>query len=528
MTISKRAVADYLNRELDDWTFLKHWKREDLLEELRELPVRPRITSLLKHWHHQLVTLLLCCIHDNFLLFLDMGSGKTRILLETFAYKRRQGEASCMFVVAINDVNAYGWEDDASIHAPQFKVQVLTGGKGKRWADFEETDADIYVTSYAGMRTMLSKRVPSKKKGRNRDIPDPKLIKQLCDYVDFVAYDEIHKCKNSKSTTYMIARHISKRVELRYGATGTAFGTNPEDLWAEFFLVDLGETLGPTLGLLREAYFVEKKGYGGWSKWEFDKRMREDFRKVLRHRSIYYKDKEIGDMPKRQRKIHRLRPPAPLQEYYNKGLESLQLAARQEDLENDWIRLRMICSGFLTYKGEDSDKIQIEIDDNPKIDAVEEFVSSVPLDRKGIIVHEFVYSGILIERKLKEMGIPYLYLNGRLKGAAQRKETYLQFTKHEDSPRFLIMNWRSGGTGGNYQIAPYMHFYETPVSPIERKQTEGRIRRRSSGAKHRVYYSDSIIVGSVEEDILKTLKAGRNLYEDLMKGKSDRRRMRRM
>lgn len=517
MTISKKAISDFLNRELDDWAFLKQWKRKDLLDELRELEVRPRITSPFKHWHHQLVSLLLCCLHDSFLLFLDLGSGKTRILLETFAYKRRLGRADCMFVVCINDVNAYGWEDDAAIHAPQFKVQVLTGSKGKRWADFEEIDADIYVTSYAGMRTMLCKRVPNKK-GGNREMPDTKLITLLCKYVNFVAYDEIHKCKNPKSVTYQIARHISKRVPFRYGATGTAFGTNPEDLWAQFFLIDLGETLSTTLGMFREAFFLEKEGWFA-TKYVFDPRTRGIFRKALRNRSIYYRDSEIGDMPKRIRNPILLRPPVSLQEYYNKGLESLQTAARQDDLENNWVRLRMICSGFVSYKGEDDGKIEIELPDNPKIESLQSFIEMVPLDKKAIIVHEFVYSGLMIERTLKEMGIPFLYLNGRQK---DKKKTYRDFTLHHKTPRFLVMNWRSGGTGGNYQIAPYMHTYEPIVSPIEAKQTEGRIRRRSSGGKHRVHYSYSIIKGSVEEDILDNLKAGRNLYKTIMQEKGKR------
>ena len=232
-------------------------------------------------------------------------------------------------------------------------------------------------------------------------------------------------------------------------------------------------------------------------------------------------------MPKRVRKTIILRPPVSLQEYYNKGLESLQTAARQDDLENNWIRLRMICSGFVSYTGEDSKKIEIELPDNPKLEALEAFVDSVPLDMKGIIVHEFVYSGLLIEKQLKEMGIEFLYLNGRVKKSETKKKIYLDFTKGTNTPRFLIMNWRSGGTGGNYQVAPWMHFYESPCSPIERKQTEGRVRRRNSKAK-RVHYSDSIIKGSIEEDILTNLKAGRDLYKTIMQGGQGLKKLRRL
>lgn len=516
MTVSKSALASFLNRELDDFSFLKQWRRKDLLDELRSLPVRPRITSPFKHWHHQLVSLLLCCLHDGYLLYLDVGAGKTRIMLEAFAYWRRRGLAHTMLAVALNDANVYVWEDEAPIHAPQFRLKVLVGSAAERWRDFEESNAHVFVISYAGLRTMCAKKI------KGRMVLDPTKVKRLLKKIDFVAYDEIHKCKNPKSLTYKICRAISKVAAFRYGSTGTAFGRYPEDLWAQFLLCDRGETLGTTLGLFREGYFTESKGWGGWRIWKFDKRTKPEFQKALRHRSIYYRDTEIGDMPKRRRKIIRIRPPITLQEYYNKALESLQLAARNEELENNWIRLRMICSGFISYKNEDSSKVQIELPENPKLEALEAFVEQVPLDSKGIIVHEFVYSGLLIERKLKEMGYKFVCLNGSVK-SADKKKNYTKF-RTKPMPRFLVMNWKSGGTGGNYQISPHMHFYETPVSPIERKQVEGRIRRRDSKAK-RVYYSDSVIKGSVEEDILGYLKEGRDLYTDLMGWKGTGKRL---
>ena len=511
MTIAKSVLANFLDRELDDFSFLKNWRRRDLLEELRSLPVRPHITSAFSPWHHQLVTLLLCCIYEGFLLYLDPGSGKTRILLETFAYWRRRGKATTMLAICLNDVNVETWADEVPVHAPQFRLQALVGSSVDRWEDFD-TDAHVYVISYAGLRAMLSKKNPDKK---GTMMLDRVKLQRLLEKIDFVAFDEIHMCKNTKSLTYKICKALSMKVPFRYGATGTGFGREPEDLWAEFLLCDHGESMGNTLGLFREAFFTKGTGFGGWPVYTFDKRTKPEFQAAIRHRSIYYRDDEIGDMPKRRRRIVLVHPPEVLQNYYNKALESLQVASRNKEIENNWIRLRMICSGFISYKDEDSDRIQIELPFNPKLEALESFVESVPLDSKGIIVHEFVYSGLLIEKHLKKMGYDFLCLNGSVP-REQKRANYRQFRK-EAEPRFLIMNWRSGGTGGNYQVSPYMHFYETPVSPIQRKQTEGRIRRRDSTAK-RVHYSDSMVKGSIDEDIMEWLKEGRDLYSELMGG----------
>ena len=511
MTIAKKALADFLTRELEDWTFLKQWKREDLLEELRLLPVRPRITSPFKHWHHQLVGLLLFCMFDGFLLFLNMGTGKTRIMLEGFAYRRRAGEANTALILALNDVNVFSIEDDAAIHTPQFKCKPLVGSAEERWHDLENSGAHVFVMSYAGLRAMCCKKV--KHKGKFIMKPQRNLVQKLCKYIDWAAYDEIHKCKNHKSATFKLCKYISTFTAFHYGSTGTGFGRNPEDLWAEFLLTDKGESLGTTLGLFRAAYFNEKTGFGGWNIYEFDKRSKPEFQRAIKNRSIYYGESECGDMPRRIRQPILLRPEKALSKHYNDALEQLQAAASNDELDNSWIRLRMICSGFISYHGEDTDRIQIELPDNPKIVATENFVEQVPLDVKGILVHEFIYSGLIMERTLKNMGVPFLTLNGKTK---DKRAAYQQFRK-DSKHRFLIMNWRSGGTGGNYQVAPYMQFYESPVSPIERKQTEGRIRRRD-GKHRRVYYRDPVIQGSVEQDILAYLKQGRSLYKELMDG----------
>lgn len=517
MTIAKSAVSDFLNRELDDFSFLKEWRREDLWEELRNLEVRPRITSPHPHWHHQLVGLLLMCVFNGFLLFLNMGSGKTRILLEAFAYRRRAGHANKALICVLNDTNVFAIEDDAKIHTPQFKVCPLVGSFQERWELLEESDSHVHVVSYAGLRNMCCKTVETEK--GNVFKPDEKLIKRLLKQIDWVAYDEIHKCKNHKGVTYSVAKKVSRGSKFHYGSTGTGFGRNPEDLWAQFFLCDKGESLGSTLGLFRAAFFAEKDNYWGGKEYTFDRRQQPEFQAAIKHRSIYYKDSELRDMPRRRQRTILLRPAKPLAVQYNEAIERFNAAQWGEDKKQSWIRLRMLCSGYCTYDDDEEGKVQIEFPDNPKVEQLESFLDQVPFGYKGIIVHEFIHSGKIIERVLKEHGHTFLSLNGATK-KKDRRRIYTAFRK-DKRHRFLVMNWRSGGTGGNYQISPYMFFFESPVSPIERKQTEYRIRRGDSKRK-RVYYRDPIIQGSVEEDILQFHKEGKNLWNELMGGNSKR------
>ena len=80
--------------------------------------------------------------------------------------------------------------------------------------------------------------------------------------------------------------------------------------------------------------------------------------------------------------------------------------------------------------------------------------------------------------------------------------------------RFLVLSSHIGALGLNLQTANYVCFYESPVSPIVRRQAEARVYR--TGQKRTTFVYDLYIQGTVEERILQFLKEGKNLYDQLM------------
>ena len=83
------------------------------------------------------------------------------------------------------------------------------------------------------------------------------------------------------------------------------------------------------------------------------------------------------------------------------------------------------------------------------------------------------------------------------------------------------MNSESGSTGvdGLQEVCRYLVFFESPVSPITRKQAIKRVHR--PGSSRKVFIYDLIMQNSVDVRILDFIEEGRNLFEALVNGQID-------
>ena len=76
-----------------------------------------------------------------------------------------------------------------------------------------------------------------------------------------------------------------------------------------------------------------------------------------------------------------------------------------------------------------------------------------------------------------------------------------------------------GGTGtdGLQDVARYLFFYESPTSPITRRQVIKRISR--SGQLKRTFVYDAIIKNSIDIRVLEFISQGRDIHEALVEGR---------
>ena len=103
----------------------------------------------------------------------------------------------------------------------------------------------------------------------------------------------------------------------------------------------------------------------------------------------------------------------------------------------------------------------------------------------------------------------------RIWGKSKNKIEDLRKFTSDPKVRFMLANWRSAGTGGNFQVANYVIFLESPYSPLERSQAEKRVRPR---LQKRTFIYDVVMRGSVDVKLLQYLKEGKDLFQALIRG----------
>jgi SNF2 family DNA or RNA helicase len=506
--IRKSVVDVFLNRKLENYDWIKSVGREELEEAVKELGYKSNL-KLVPHTH-QLAVFYLCATTDNFLLHLDMGLGKTVIALMIFDYLKQQKKIDKLLVVVPGVINIQNWKEQIEQFS-DYKIVKLYGSLKERQELLNE-EAGVYVINYEGLSVMTTNLQKTRNKKKRSKVFDPIKAKDFINSFDMVVLDETHRAKNHRSLTFEICNYICERTPYRYSLTGTPLGKDSQDLWSQMYLIDRGETLGTSISMFRQAFYNAKPGYFGGVDFVLDKRKEQLLHSFIKNKSIYYSDKECGDLPK-QVFIKRF---VPFSDQSHSEMQTLRTLAREtiEDKKttvNFYNKGRQISSGFVYEVFEDGSRIAIRFKDNPKLDELSEIIEELPEDQKAIIFFHFQESGIMIKERLVKMNLKF---NGGEKDLAKE---YENFRKDKTSKIFLI-NISSGSTGLNLQNAAYCIYYEITDNVITYRQSLKRIHREGQ-LSDRVFYYFLLTKNSIEEKILSSLEEGIDLSSRLIEGK---------
>lgn len=517
--ISPRAIKEFLARKTDSFDWIKAYTQADLDKSLAELNPQPKLKKL-GLWLHQQACFLLIIYLKRFLLFIDMGGGKTRLSLAVIRYRKQRGE-SPRAIVFVPYISAIGtWIDEVEEFFPDLKCVPLMSTQNENMYRMQNMSGDLFVICYQSAVAMVSERVQITKKKVQWNFK-AKDIRKYFGSFDMLIMDEIHKNKEVTSLTYRMCRAISTQCEWVFGLTGTPFGRDLMDLWAQLNLIDFGETLGPTLGFYREVFFSTSTNFWGAYVYKFKKAMMGTLKHLLKNNSIRYSIDEFYDMEPRIYNEKHVRLNSDIQGYYNQAAEKLRETLkdrkskqRWEACKNAFTQMRQLSSGFMTFKGEDNDKIKVKFDNNPKLEALEELVDAMPYGCKMIVFHTYVYTNKIISDRLRQLKIGHARVWG-----GNRSKHLDELRRFKESPdcHVLLINDQSGSSSLNLQVANYVVFFEQPASAINREQAERRVWR--PGQKLRVFITDLMMQGTYDARLKKYNKEGKDLLANILDGK---------
>lgn len=507
MTVRKEALVEYFGRKLDDWSWLKGVPEADLYNELVALGAAPYKT---RPWKHQLAYLLLMQTLDRLLILLDMGGGKTKIILDDVTAKMQRGLVYKVLVVVPNSLNIDTWCRAAQEHSDLSVWPVDCSNIGEKWERLSGPLGDVTVVDYAGLALAVLDR---SKKVKKKLAVDQKRVRALADAYDIVVFDEVHKLKNRSSTWHAIAKSLADRVPYVYGLTGTLFGRDAEEAWAVTSVIDGGETFG-TLGLFRSAFFDAKPNPWTGVEYKLNAKKSPVLHTMLQHRSLRYDEHELLELPHREDRVIRLDFPDEQRQRYLSAVEGLvNSEGKFTELDAQWLRMRQITSGYMSWKDAYGEHT-VTFKEQPKLDHLVHIVDATVGSTKVVVCYEYTATGQAIVDRLRREGHEPLWIYG---GTKNKPATLAKFLR-DDGPRVLVMNSAAGGTGtdGLQKVSRCLVFYESPASPLVRKQTLKRVHRE--GGVGRCFIYDLVFKGSVDTQILKFIKDGNDLHDAVVTG----------
>lgn len=515
--INKKAIRQFLERPLDSYTWLKRYSLEEIKAELATLKPVPDFGTI-KPWLHQFVCFLLAVELKRFMFNTDMGSGKSAIVLMFLLYRKQRGEKfkAVAFVPYITSVET--WIEQVAEHAPSLNLVPLLGTTAENLEALKQ-DGDLFVICYQSAVAMVTETVYDKGKGKNRWQLTAHDVRKYFEGFDTIVMDEIHKNGSPSSLSFRMCRAISQGCAYGFGLTGTPFGKYIEALWPQFYLIDFGATLGPSMEFFKAVFFTQSINYWGGYEFTFKQKLMPDLRRMIKNCSIRYTIDELHDMPAKVYVTKHLSAPPDAEAYCKAALKQINeaLATKAKGalrvVENNYLKLRQLSSGFMTFTGDDSEKIKVEFPDNPKLEALIDLIESMPNDSKIVVFHHFVYTNELISRRLKTLKIGH----ARIWGGQRDPISQLRKFKTDANCKVLVINSRSGSSSLNLQVADYVAFFEQPDNSIDRQQAERRVWR--PGQTKRVLIYDLLVRGTSDIALYKSNKAGEELMQSIIGGK---------
>ena len=465
---------------------------------------------------HQLEGLAFALWAKRALLYYDMRTGKTMLALNFLSYliysellPRRA------LIVAHAPIGVDEWENQIPFHSHLRVCTVRSGPDAyHRFAQAAQSDCDAVLIAWSTLQSIFTVMRPAPsggKKGKPKLYVDRPKCRALAPYFGAAVIDEIHMAGHHDTLRFGIASELVQHCDWRLGLTGTPFGRDPLLLWAQAFLMDGGATLSRSYQFFREAFGKLKYNHFKFNKVDFvfDPDKLPLLRDKMRAMTLTCELKEVQDVNVLSGVV-RLSMSREQRQAYDEVIDNLiQLRiGNVAEIENSFVRLRQIASGFLPFVNDEGVERLIDFTDASKYIWLDDFLGELPKKMQCVIFHEFIHTGERICEVIKKRKISHEWLHG---GVKDRPGLLTRFKTGKS--QIMVSNTAAGGMAVDLSAADYLLFFELPASVIIRRQAEARPLARGG----RPLILDDLVCAPVEQKLLDFVAEGKNLRDALLK-----------
>lgn len=468
-----------------------------------------------KPYKHQLDALTISCEKEEYALLMDMGTGKSKVLIDTIAYLYDKGEINSALILAPKGVYKNWVGQEIPNHLPEHiehKIAYWSSPLSEKiknqiksiWDP--EDKLHIFVMNIEALSSGKALEVAKKFLWRHENgLGNGTLL----------AIDESTVIKNPKAKRTKSAIGLAKMAKYKRILTGSPITKSPLDLYSQFAF--LSESL---LGFKsyyafcsRFADMIRKSAGTHQYNQILGFRNLDELTALIKPHSFRVTKEQCLDLPEKVYTKRSIELTPEQKKVYDEMKKNA--VAVLDDMEQvtanavitQLLRLHQISCGFLnTDSG-----ISVEIKNNrlSELLGIAEEVSG-----KAIIWANYRHDIMAIESALKKE-----YGNDAVRSyfgdtPGEERQNIVESFQKDDNLRFFIGQPRTGGYGLTLTAANTVIYYSNSYDLEVRLQSEDRAHR--IGQDKKVTYIDLVAEKTVDEVIVKALRQKINIATQVL------------
>ncbi len=452
----------------------------------------------LKPYAHQLTALEKSWNRDTFAYFMEMGTGKTKVLIDNLSMLYDKGKVDGALIVAPKGVVGTWYNQELPAHLPDHIENVtvlwqsnINKKQQKKLDRLFETGQDLHIL-------IMNVEAFSTPKGLN-------FAKQfLISHKSLMAIDESTTIKNPKAKRTKNILSLSGLTNYRRVMTGSPVTKNPLDLYTQCQFLDIHHLGHDSYYSFRNRYALMKSAnisgrsinlvVGYQNLGELSDKLKPFSYRVLKEDCLDLPDKtyikrEI-QLTDEQKKLYKQMRQEALATLNGKTVTTMTALTQL-------MRLHQITCGHFSA---DDGTIQ-EVKNNrlaELLDVLDE------VEGKSIIWAHYQHDVKNIFKLIEEKYGPGSVVHYYGKTLPEQRDYAIKNFKDNDKVRFFVGTPQTGGYGITLVQANTVIYYSNGYDLEKRMQSEDRAHR--IGQKKKVTYVDLIAEDTVDNKIVKSLR----------------------
>ena len=461
-----------------------------------------------KPYAHQLTALEKSWNRETYAYFMEMGTGKTKVLIDNAAMLYDKGKINGILIVAPKGVVGTWYNQELPAHLPTHieNVSVLwqsniTKEQSRKLGTLFKTGEELHIL-------IMNVEAFSTTKGVDF------AAKFLVSHNTLMAIDESTTIKNPQAKRTKNIIKLSERAKYRRIMTGSPVTKNPLDLFSQCYFLDPFHLNHESYYSFRMRYAVMKTANiagrkiqlvsGFRNLGELSEKLKPFSYRVLKEDCLDLPDKiymkrQINLSPDQHKLYEQMRKEA-LATLNGKKVTTVNALTQL-------MRLHQITCGHFTSDDGVTQPIK-----NNRIDELMDILEEV--EGKAIIWAHYQYDITTIIKEVTKVHGPGSIVD--YYGLTPQDERQPNIKKFQSDPkcRFLVGTPSTGGYGITLTAANTVIYYSNGYDLEKRLQSEDRAHR--IGQKKNVTYIDIIAEDTVDEKIVKALRDKINVASQVL------------